>query len=146
MTGPVTGRADNLMAAGKLALADPQDTDANAMFEAVRKYDELKKEGYSVSIATITGAEKEGYVADAELARQIELMVERFKSDACVLVTDGKSDARVLPLLQTRLKVNSVDMVRMKQAETLENTYFTIFEKLKERTTQGYSSGYPRCS
>ncbi len=132
ITGPVTGRADNLMAAGKLALADPQDTDANAMFEAVRKYDELKKDGYSVSIATITGAEKEGYVADAELARQIELMVERFKSDACVLVTDGKSDARVLPLLQTRLKVNSVDMVRMKQAETLENTYFTIFEKLKE--------------
>ena len=132
MTGPVTGRADNLMAAAKLALADPQDTDANAMFEAVRKYDELKKEGYSVSIATITGAEKEGYVADAELARQIELMVERFKSDACVLVTDGKSDSRVLPLLKTRLKVNSVDMVRMKQAETLENTYFTLFEKLKE--------------
>ena len=69
ITGPVTGRADNLMAAGKLALADPQDTDANAMFEAVRKYDELKKDGYSVSIATITGAEKEGYVADAELCK-----------------------------------------------------------------------------
>ncbi len=132
ITGPVTGRADNLMAAGKLALADPQDTDANTMFEAIKKFDELKKDGYSVSLATITGAEKEGYVADAELARQIELMIERFKSDACVLVTDGKSDARVLPLLKTRLKVNSVDMVRMKQAETLENTYFTLFEKLKE--------------
>ena len=132
ITGPVTGRLDNLKAASMLALADPQDVDANNMFEAVRKYDELKKMGFSVSLATVTGAEKEGYVADAELARQIDLVTERFKSDACVLVTDGKSDSRVLPLLKTRIKVNSVDIVRMKQAEALENTYFTIFEKLKE--------------
>jgi putative membrane protein len=132
ITGPVTGRIDNLKAAAALALADPQDVDANTMFEAVRKFDELKKMGYPVSVATITGAEKEGYVADAELSRQIELIIDRYKSDACVLVTDGKSDSRVLPLLKSRMKVNSVDMVRMKQAEALENTYFTIFEKLKE--------------
>ena len=60
------------------------------------------------------------------------MVIERLKSDACVLVTDGKSDARVVPLLKNRIKVNSVDMVRMKQAEQLENTYFTVLEKLKE--------------
>lgn len=50
ITGPVMGRIDNLRAASKLALADPQETDANAIFEAVRKYDELKKgEGRSAS-------------------------------------------------------------------------------------------------
>lgn len=132
ITGPVIGRIDNLKAAAKLALADPQDTDANAMFEAVRKYDELKKKGYSVNVATVTGAEKEGYVADVEVVRQIELVLERLKSDACVLVTDGSSDSRVLPLLKNRIKVNSVDIVHMKQAEGLENTYFTLLEKLKE--------------
>jgi putative membrane protein len=132
VSGPVIGRIDNLKAAAKLALADPEDADANAMFEAVRKYDELKAKGYSVNVATITGAEKEGYVADIELVRQIEIVLERLKSDACVLVTDGSSDARVLPLLKSRIKVNSVDIVRMKQAPGLENTYFTILEKLKE--------------
>ena len=132
ITGPVIGKNENIKAATKLALADPQETDANTMFEAVRKYDELKKAGYSVYIATVTGAEHEGYVADAELSRQIDLVLDRFKVDACVLVTDGASDNRVLPILKTRVKVNSVDMVRMKQAEEFENTYFTLIEKLKE--------------
>jgi putative membrane protein len=132
IVGPVIGRVDNLRAASKLALADPQDPDANSMFEAVRKYDEFKKKGYSVSVATITGAEREGYVADRELSRQIESVVDRLKSDACVLVTDGMSDSRVVPLLKNRIKLNSVDLVRMKQAEQLENTYFTVLEKLKE--------------
>lgn len=132
ITGPVIGRIDNLKAAAKLALADPQDTDANAMFEAVKKFDELKSKGYSVNVATVTGAEKEGYVADIELVRQVELVLERLKSDACVLVTDGSSDSRILPLLKNRIKVNSIDIVRMKQAPGFENTYFTILEKLKE--------------
>ncbi len=132
VAGPVIGREANLKAAAKLALADPQEADANTMFEAVRKYDELKKKGYSVSVATVTGAEKEGYAADAALARQIDIVLDRFKADACVLVTDGASDMRVLPILKTRIEVNSVDIVRIKQAEALEGAYFTVFEKLKE--------------
>lgn len=132
VTGPVIGRSDNLRAATKLALADPQDTDANAMFEAVRKYDELRGKGYSVAVATITGAEREGYVADRELSRQMESVIDRLKSEACVLVTDGMSDARVVPLLKNRIKINSIDLVRMKQAAQFENTYFTVLEKLKE--------------
>jgi putative membrane protein len=132
ITGPVVGRTDNLEAAKQLALADPQDTDANAMFEAVRKYDELKAEGQRVFVATITGAEKEGYAADSEIARQLDRVLDKFKVDACVLVTDGASDARVLPILKTRIKVNSTSLVRMKQAEHFENAYFAVLEKLKE--------------
>ena len=47
-------------------------------------------------------------------------------------MTDGASDNRVLPLLKNRIKVNSVDIVRMKQAEQFENAYFAVLEKLKE--------------
>lgn len=132
ITGPVVGRVDNLRAAERLALADPQETDANTMFQAVKRYDQLKKAGNTVSIVTVTGAEKEGYAADSEVARQLDQVLDKFKADGCVLVTDGASDNRVLPILKTRIKVNSVDIVRMKQAEAFENTYFTVIEKLKE--------------
>ena len=132
LSGPIIGRIENLRAASKLALADPQDSDSNAMFEAVRKYDELKKAGRSVAIATITGAEDEGYAADAELVRQVEMVIERLKCESCVLVTDGSSDARIVPLLKNRIKLNSIDIVRIKQAEALESAYFTVLEKLKE--------------
>ncbi len=132
ITGPVIGRSDNLKAAAKLALADPQDSDSNTMFEAVRKYDELKSKGYAVNIATVTGAENEGYVADVEMVRQVDIVLDRLKSDACILVTDGSSDARILPLLKNRIKINSVDIVRIKQAPGFESAYFAILEKLKE--------------
>ena len=132
ISGPVVGRNNIIAAADKFILADPQDPDANVLFESVRKYDELKAAGHPVTVAAVTGAEKEGYVADAELSRQIDILLDRFKVDACVLVTDGASDNRVLPILKSRIKVNSVDLVKMKQAENLENTYFVIFDKLKE--------------
>ncbi|MCL5430432.1 MAG: DUF373 family protein [Candidatus Marsarchaeota archaeon] len=132
LTGPIVGRNAMLKAAARLALADPQDSDSNAMFEAVRKYDELKKRGYSVAVVAVTGAEKEGWVADSEMARQLDMVLEKFRADSCVLVTDGASDTRILPILKSRIKVNSVDVVRMKQAEQFSNTYFTLLEKLKE--------------
>ena len=132
ISGPVMGRVQNLNAANQLILADPEDTDGNTMFQAVKTYDDLKKEGYSVNIATITGTENEGYDADREIARQLELVLSSYKVDACVFVTDGASDNRVLPIVESRIKINSVKMVTIKQARELENTYFVMLEKLKE--------------
>ena len=130
--GPLMGRVQNLNGATQLALADPEDTDSNAMFEAVRIYDELKEKGNEVNVATVTGSEREGYDADREIARQLELVLEQYRADSCVFVTDGASDKRVLPVIQSRIKINSVKIVTLKQAEALENTYFTVLEKLKE--------------
>ncbi|MEM3281606.1 MAG: DUF373 family protein, partial [Candidatus Micrarchaeaceae archaeon] len=132
ISGPIVGKVQNLNAATQLSLADPEETDANTMFQAVKLYDELKKEGYFVNVATITGAETEGYEADREIARQLELVLAEYKADGCIFVTDGASDKRVLPLVESRVKINGVRYVKMKQAENLENTYFTLLEKLKE--------------
>lgn len=132
ISGPLIGRQQNLNGAEQLALADPEDTDSNSMFYAVKLFDTLKKDGYSVNIATITGSETEGYEADREAARQLEMVLDTNKSDACVLVTDGASDQRILPMIESRIKINSVKVVLVKQAEGLESTYFTILEKLKE--------------
>ncbi len=132
ISGPLMGKVQNLNGATQLALADPQDTDANTMFEAVRLYDEMLDKGYLVNVATITGSEDEGYNADLEISRQIELVLEQYHADSCIFVTDGASDRRVLPVIESRVKINSVRTVTVKQAEGLENTYFTVLEKLKE--------------
>lgn len=130
--GPLIGRVQNLNAATQLALADPEDTDSNTMFEAVKTYDELKEEGYTLNIATITGAESEGYNADREIVVQMERVLDQTKADSCIFVTDGASDERVLPLIESRIKIGSVKSVTVKQSKALESTYITILEKLKE--------------
>jgi putative membrane protein len=132
ISGPLVGRVQNLNGATQLSLADPEDTDANTMFQAVKIYDELKEEGYSVNIATVTGAESEGYSADREVATQIGRVLEQTKADSCIFVTDGASDERALPLIESRIKINSVKRITIKQSKALESTYFAILEKLKE--------------
>lgn len=57
---PVIGRKENLNAAVALALKDPEEPDANAMFEAIHIYDRLKGEGKPdeiLEISTISGSE-----------------------------------------------------------------------------------------
>ena len=52
--GPVVGRDAVLKAATKLGLADPEDSDLNAIFEALRVYDSLPKDVVK-EVAVVTG-------------------------------------------------------------------------------------------
>jgi putative membrane protein len=129
--GPVIGRERCLQAASKLAVADPTDVDANTLFEAVKTFDELNKEN-KVEIAALTGSSSLGYKADREIVKQLEKVLGDFHPEACVFVSDGASDEQILPLVQSRIKVNSVKTVTVKQTKELEKTYFVLLEKLKE--------------
>ncbi len=131
VSGPILGREANLSAATKLALADPSDPDANTIFRAINIYDTLSSEP-GVQIATLTGSPSLGYQADKEISAQLERVLAEFPADSCIFVTDGAADDQVMPVLHSRLKIDSVDIVVMKQAKELEKTYFVILEKLKE--------------
>ncbi|MEM0359921.1 MAG: DUF373 family protein [Candidatus Diapherotrites archaeon] len=132
ISGPVIGREENLKAATKLILADPEEADANSIFAAIKKYDELKKEFEVIEIATITGYDKGGFRSDKELNEQLDLLEEKIKPEAFILVTDGGEDDQVLPLLQSRKKILSKEMVIVKQAQQVESVYYTIKEALKD--------------
>ena len=129
--GAITGKKACLEAANKLALADPSESDANAIFETVKTANELSKE-YTVEMAVLTGDRRLGFYASREIVRQLEELITKFKPDACVLVSDGASDDQILPLIQSRLKINDVKRVTVKQAKELETTYFAILDKLKD--------------
>ncbi len=130
--GPIIGRKANLDSAGRFALSDPTDSDANTMFQAVKIYDDLKREGFEVEVATLTGSPKLGFQADREIASQLESVLYSFPAQSCVFVTDGASDEQILPIIQSRIKIDSVKQVIIKQTKELEKTYFVILEKLKE--------------
>ncbi len=131
ISGPIVGREANLDAAAKLALADPTETDANTMFRAVGIYDSISDD-FNAQVATLTGSSSLGYAADKELSAQLEKVLSDFPVDSCIFVSDGASDEQILPVIRSRLKIDSVEIVVMKQAKELEKTYFVILEKLKE--------------
>ncbi len=131
--GPVVGREENIKAATSLALADPEESDANTIFEAVKLYDQLcDEEERKVYIATITGHKSRGYVAGREVAKQLDRVIEDTGVGSCIIVTDGRDDEEVLPIIKSRLRIESSKLVVVKQAKELEKTYFVILEKLKD--------------
>ncbi len=130
--GPVIGREDVFNAAVKLALADPRDSDANALFEGIRVYDELKSKGKDVEICVLTGSRNVGVESDERIAKQLEHVLKRVNAKEAILVSDGASDEYILPIIQSRIKVNHVDRVVVRQHERIESTVYLILEFLKE--------------
>jgi putative membrane protein len=122
---PLQGRTANLDAAVSLALRDPEEPDANAMFEAVRLFDRLDSEKQpeeSFEVATISGIERGGVGADRKLVAELGRLLDSFSADEVILVTDGYSDEAVLPLVESRVPVSSVRRIVVKHSESIEET------------------------
>jgi putative membrane protein len=132
---PLIGREANLNAAVALALKDPEEPDANAMFEAVRVYDRLVNEGKPdevFEIATISGSELGGVGADRKIVAELSDVLKAFPANEVILVTDGYSDEAVLPLIESRVPVSSVRRLVVRHSESIEETaaLFTRYFKM----------------
>ncbi|MEM2237794.1 MAG: DUF373 family protein [Candidatus Caldarchaeum sp.] len=130
--GPVVGREENVNAAVKLALADPEDPDANAVFYAVKLYDELVKNGNEeVEVVTLTGSPKEGLEADMKVFNQLREVLEKFPAQKCIFVSDGATDAIVAPIISSQLAIISVQRVTVKQSQTVEQSWLILGKYLR---------------
>jgi putative membrane protein len=132
---PLLGRTANLDGAVALALKDPEEPDANAMFEAVRLYDRLHDEAQPQEIfevATISGSDLGGVSADRKLVAELNSLLESFNANEVILVSDGYSDEAVLPLVESRIPVSSVRRIVIKHSESIEETaaVFTKYARL----------------
>jgi len=132
---PLLGRTANLDAAVALALKDPEEPDANAMFEAIRLYDRLQNEKQPEEIfevATISGTELSGVSADRKLVAELTNLLDTFGAGEVILVSDGYSDEAVLPLVESRVPVSSVRRIVIKHSESIEETaaVFTKYMRL----------------
>ena len=131
---PVIGREENLNSAVSLALKDPEEPDANAMFEAIRIYDRLKTEGKPeevIEIATLSGSELGGISADRKVVAELNDLLGSFSASEVILVTDGYSDEAVLPVVQSRVPVSSVRRIVVKHSESIEETAALFSRYLK---------------
>lgn len=143
VVGPIVGRENNLSAATSLALADPEDPDSNAIFYAIKVYDQFKKENQSAEVVTLTGDRSLGFAADRNISSQLEKLIADMNPSSAILISDGPSDDEILPIIKSRLKVDSTRIVFIKQAKELEKTYFVLLEKLKDPYYAKYFIGLP---
>ena len=132
LNSPFIGRQENLDAAVGLGLKDPEDSDINTILAAISIYEEMVKKGMDAEVATICGDIKVGYESDVALATQLENVLEMVKPDRVVLVSDGAEDEYIFPMVASRVKVDSVKRVFVKQAPTVEGTYYIFVKMMKD--------------
>jgi putative membrane protein len=132
MNSPFIGREENLEAALALGLKDPEDCDVNTVLAALSIYDEMAKKGMDVEVATICGDPKVGFESDLALATQLENVLNTIKPERVILVSDGAEDEFIYPMVFSRVKVDSVRRVWVKQAPTVEGTYYILMKMMQD--------------
>jgi uncharacterized membrane protein len=132
LPGPVIGRDECLKAATELGIKDPEETDTNAIFKAVQLFDTLKKEGKDVEIAIVTGNKYLGEKADRTIADQLDILLDKVKPQKAILVSDGVSDEAMMPILQSRVKIDHVHRFEFTKYKILkwEEKIYAIFRYL----------------
>lgn len=145
--GPILGRENVLDAAVKLGLADPSDSDMNVLFRAIKVRDEWEPRSQKIEVAAVTGDERVGVASDVKIGDQLSSILEKFKADGVVLVTDGREDEHIEPVIRSKTEILSLDRIIVQQSEELETTYFILQEYLhnlmEDRRVSGLVIGLP---
>ena len=133
--GPVIGRKATLAAALRLGLADPEESDTNAILGALHRHDKLNEEivgDDEVQIALLTGDVRVGARSDRAIAIQLDEVIQDFQPDRAVLVTDGADDEAALPIITSRVRVDHVEKVIVRQSKGIESTYYYVVKAIED--------------
>ena len=138
METPVIGREEVRKAAVALAIADPEDSDVNVLFEGIHLVETLGDE--TVEVAAVTGIDGREVEANRKVGEEVDRVLAELDTGEdvrAIVVTDGAQDESVLPVIRSRVKVDSVRRVVVRQAQDLESMYYTIKQVLDDPETRG---------
>ena len=133
--GPVIGRKATLAAALRLGLADPEESDTNAILGALHRHDKLNEEAVGddeVQIALLTGDVRVGARSDRAIAIQLDEVIQEFQPDRAILITDGADDEAALPMITSRVRVDHVEKIIVRQSKGIESTYYYVVKAIED--------------
>ena len=131
MKTPIIGKNYCIDAGIRLAIEDPEDPDANAIFGAVKTYKELVSKGYNSEVALVAGKFNRGIEADEKIGFEIQNVLTKYKADAAVLVSDGEDDEMVIPIIQASIRVVSIQRIIIRHSRSVEYSYAILGRYIK---------------
>jgi putative membrane protein len=138
METPVVGREAVRKAAVALAIADPEDSDVNVLFEGLHLVETIDDE--AVEVAAVAGVDGREVEANRQVGEEIDRVLAELGTGEdvrAIVVTDGAQDESVLPVIRSRVSIDGVQRVVVRQAQDLESMYYTIKQVLDDPETRG---------
>lgn len=129
---PIVGVDDMRSLVLELGLADPEDSGVNALLETLRIAAEVREEGEEAIPVAISGSGDSMVGADRSVAEQLDDLKATYDPSSAIVVIDSAQDERLIPIVESRLRVDSVDRVVVRQARDLESTYYLLKQFLAD--------------
>nr|WP_206335551.1 DUF373 family protein [Natronolimnobius sp. AArcel1] len=115
-----------------IGLADPEDSGVNSLLETLRVAQDLRDENEDVVVAVVSGDRESMVSADRAVARQVDDLMADYDPDSAVVVIDSAEDERLVPIVESRVRIDSVDRVVVRQARDIESTYYLLKQFLAD--------------
>jgi len=125
---PVVGRAAVERLVTTAGVDDPEDSRVNCLLEGLR----LEREMDDETVLAVLSGTGEGVGADREIAAQVDQLVAEYDPDSAVVIVDSAEDERLVPIVESRVPVDAVDRVVIRQARDIESTYYLLKQFLAD--------------
>ena len=125
MDAPIVGwdAVESLVA--EFGVKDPEDSQVNCLLESLRVARDLEDSGEDAVVAILSGV-GDPVSIDRAVARQTDQLLAEHDPDSAVVVVDSAEDERLVPIIESRITVDAVDRVVVRQARDIESTYYLL--------------------
>lgn len=128
---PVVGERAVRSLVTEVGLDDPEDSRVNCLLEGLRLTRERSDEGEEPVLAVVS-APDESVDSDRAIAQQIDDLLATHPVASAVVVTDNAADEQLVHVIESRVRVDGVSRVVVRQARDLESTYYLLKQFLAD--------------
>ena len=125
---PVVGRENVEGLVTTIGVDDPEDSRVNCILEGLRVARDLDDE----TIVAVLAGVGDTVGSDREIARQMDQLVAEYDPESAIVVVDSAEDERLVPIVESRVRVDAVDRVVVRQARDIESTYYLLKQFLAD--------------
>jgi putative membrane protein len=128
---PIVGREAVESLVTDVGITDPENSRVNCLLEALKVERDLESTGEEAIVGVVSSA-GDTVSADRSIASQTDALVQDYDPDSAIVVVDSAEDERLVPIIESRIQVDAVDRVVVRQARDIESTYYLLKQFLAD--------------
>ncbi len=134
--GPVVGWEAVQALVTDVGIDDPEDSRVNCLLETLRVARDLRDDGEEALVAVVSGG-GDSINSDRAVARQTDQLITEMSPASAIVVTDSAGDERLVPIIESRVQVDAVDRVVVRQSHDIQSTYYLLKQFLGDEELRG---------
>jgi putative membrane protein len=111
-----------------VGIEDPEDPRVNCLLEGLRVARDIDEE----TVVAVLSGSGDTVTYNRTVANQADELVAKYSPDSAVVVVDSTEDERLVPIIESRVSVDAIDRVVVRQARDIESTYYLLKQFLAD--------------